>query len=86
VANTVIRLVEKFAATKFDDLLEAKENADARASALNYRKDQRLLSRFSATYDQSAWKLPFLSTRSNVCAPKKSRCACTRFAGNVSDR
>ena len=30
---------------------------------------------------QSAWKLPCLSTRSNVCAPKKSRCACTRFAG-----
>src|SRR5471032_1729216 len=47
--NTVTRLVEKFAATKFDDLLVAKENADVKASALNYRKDLSLLSEFSAT-------------------------------------
>jgi hypothetical protein len=48
VANTVIRLVEKFTATKFDELPKAKENADAKASALNYWKDQPLLNLFSA--------------------------------------
>lgn len=40
----------------------------------------------AARYDQFAWKLPGLSVRSNVCAPKKSRCACTRFAGSRSER
>jgi hypothetical protein len=41
---------------------------------------------YAAPQDQFAWKLPALSMRSKVCAPKKSRCACTRLAGRRSER
>lgn len=37
---------------------------------------------------QIVWKISSrgLSTRRYVCAPKKSRCACNRFAGSRSER
>ena len=35
---------------------------------------------------QSEWKLPGWSMRANVCAPKKSRCAWMRLAGQRSRR
>ena len=34
----------------------------------------------------SVWNAPALSTRSYVCAPKKSRCACVRLAGSRARR
>ncbi len=45
----------------------------------------RPLTRLFQLY-QSAWKMPGLSTRSKVCAPKKSRWAWSRLAGRLAER
>jgi len=53
-------------------------------NGIRIRREVRSVSGYFET--QFSWKLPGLSIRSNVCAPKKSRCAWIRFAGSRSLR
>ena len=77
------------------DLLQLNESGQRQTALYPSNTARRCREALPATLPPSApppyllhsvWKEPALSTRSYVCAPKKSRCACVRLAGRCARR